>query len=228
MWSRKSPLYACLCALLFAATTASATVMLVTDRGQISGFLIDFAPLGPAFTPVPQSFQISYFGGEMNGSLAKGPGERVDEGNGWTGNFSIGDHLLWTTGNGPLTLAFTFPASAVGAQIQTNSYGSFTAEIQAFQGNRLLGTFTEAGNSNGNEDGSAIFIGVMGGPQTFITSIELSIVSCSGNCADFAINQVSYNPFEFTDIPEPISAMLLGSGLLSLAVRLKARSRGRL
>lgn len=177
---------------------------------------------GPPFTPIPDgSFAESngYFLARVN-FAGGGNGERRDQGNGWAGNFTNGDELLWTNspGQGPLTLSFFsiigYRPVAVGANIQTHFYGPFTALIQGFDlyGN-LIDQFSEDGYSNPNGDGSAIFIGLIN-PRG-ITSVNFSITSCAFDCADFAINQldiVTANTF-----PEPTSFFLLGTGMFGLA-----------
>src|SRR5690349_6813881 len=124
--------------LVVAAPFASASGITCRNgpRCLNGSYFIDWATnYGPPYSPIP------------NGSLAGfnfpfhawvyfaggGDGERRDQGNGWAGNFTNGDKLLWTNspGQGPLTLDILhlpgkYPIG-VGANIQTHFYGPFTA-----------------------------------------------------------------------------------------------------
>lgn len=97
------------------------------------------------------------------------PFRRVDEGTvvctGWDGNFTIGDKLLFTTlaSGGPINVEFSNPIQGVGTQIQRVVGGGFTASLKAYdEEGTLIADFTANGNSNSNQDGSAIFLGAYG------------------------------------------------------------------
>lgn len=190
---------------------------------------VDWIQLGPAFTPIPNPFSAVSSGAvPITGAFATGTGEvLVQSTGGWNGNFAPGDSLVWTTaaGNGPLTLDFGNSFSDAGAQIQADFFGAFTAVLSAYNGATLLGSVIESGISNSNADNSAIFIGVndLSGPN--ITRVVFSIPSCTQNCTDFAINQLSLSGP--VPVPEPASLLLVGSGLLGAAGVIRRKSRNR-
>ncbi len=195
--------------LVLVASRSSLAAADSVNWGQFGG---DGTMVGPTFTVT------SAEGDSIEGSLAGPQGEVVIEGGpSWIGNFSFGDVLLWTTGNGPLTLSFGVPVSAAGANFEANTFGSFTAEIQAYAGSKLLGSVTENGLADTNEDGSAIFVGVSYKPGG-ITRIVFSEVTPSGQ--DFAINSLALEP-----APEPGEAALAGVALLGMAALRLRRSR---
>jgi hypothetical protein len=117
----------------------------------------------------------------------------------WTGSgFTAADSLLWTSdagnsGNGPVTLAFLTPITGAGAMIQANAPGQFTAQIQAFNGATLLGTFTVLSDAAGD----AVYIGVQDQTAANITKVVFSITACGpldlSGCTDFAIDTVNLN-----------------------------------
>jgi hypothetical protein len=209
------------------ASQAQAGLVLVTNRTALNGNdTIDWGQFGSTFTNVPNPSNFTTTGG-LSGTVSKlqsGEFQRRDQGNGWAGNFTNGDRLLWTQdfNSSPNNIKISLPhgMSAGGAQIQADFFGAFTAQIQAFDthGNPL-GSFTENGTSNSNGDGSAIFIGVRD-TTTPIGSIALSLTSASNDSADFAINQFSLDsrlPASTGGVPEPSTLALFAFGAAGLA-----------
>jgi PEP-CTERM motif len=148
-------------------------------------------------------------------------------GDDWFGNFAPDESLLWTNspGQGPLTILFDQGVPGAGTQIQADFYGPFTVEMTAYDLNlNVLGSFREDGVSNNMGDGSAIFLGVTDSTAD-IGAISYSLVSCNGDCADFAINDLVIGPAA-SPTPEPGTLALLGTGIVGLSGYLRRRLRG--
>jgi hypothetical protein len=117
----------------------------------------------------------------------------------WNGSgFLAADSVLWTSdagnsGNGPVTLVFGKSISGAGALIQANAPGQFTAQIQAFNGVTLLGTFTVISDSAGD----AAYIGVLDQTGANVTKVVFSITACgaldTSGCTDFALDMLNLN-----------------------------------
>jgi PEP-CTERM motif-containing protein len=201
--------------LLITAAAASAdTVALVTAR--TGNDLVDWGQLGPSFTLVPDGFTATSSGGVgitgSNGGFGVIRVQNVT----FFGNFAPGDNVMITN---PLTLAFSQGVSQAGLQIEAGLLGTFEAEIQAYSGSTLLGSFLEAGNSTMGNDNSAIYIGLedLTGPN--ITSVIFSIPVCfNGQSVDCRIvtNQLSLTTPQATTVPEPSSLVLISTGLFGI------------
>jgi hypothetical protein len=167
-------------------TSADGSTVMVTKPAEQFHFLVQAAP-GQSFPPY------------------------------WGGNFAPGDNLLTTEGPGdatnpgPMTIQFATPVYGAGAQIQTNDGGAFTARISALDNKGdILGYVTESGTSNGNRNGSAIFLGILSDTAN-IAAVRFSIDQFPpGQDTDFAINRVGIV------VPEPSTLALFGIGALSL------------
>ena len=210
-------------AFVAASNTKADTMQVALTHAQF-GTPNDFVywnQLGPDGTAIPNGFNATSVGGiGVTGHFTQGgAGEvRVEcpfTNCGWAGNFAPGVSLLWTNspGQGPLTLDFSQGVAGAGFQIQADFYGQFSAQLQAFDGATLLGTFFATGNSNGAENNSAIFLGVQDLTGADITSIKLGTFNCALDCKDFAINELWLNTKAPANTPEPATMMLLSSGL---------------
>lgn len=171
---------------------------------------VDWLALGPEFATPSNPFAITSADG-LNLTVSKasaGPFERVDEGGfGWLGNFTVGDALLWASLTpGPLTIDFGTGVLGAGLQIQNDALGAFTATVEAFDASNVsLGAFSFNGNSTQAEDGSAIFVGVLG----TTADVRRITFDVSGS-SSFAVNRVSIA----AAVPEPGTA--LGAGMACL------------
>lgn len=194
---------------------ASAQVV-VTNRGSLlNNDDLDFAQFGSVFTTLPNVLNgVTADGANVNIASSSANLERLDEGNGWAGNFNNGDALLWSQDNfSVLTFNFANGIYGAGLQIQNDNYGNFTAFVLVRDVNgNPIGTFSENGVSNGNDDGSAIFLGAYSSSGN-IGSLTY-YVGTSGNVSGFAVNHMTIQ-----SVPEPASLAALGVGLIGLVAR---------
>jgi hypothetical protein len=206
---------------VLARPASAGPVTLITNLADVSATQsFDWGILGPHGTTV--SNPANDPGNKIIISQASGSFQRVDQGTDWGGNFADGAHLLWTGGSGgPLTIQGKDKGSgqgvsALGAQIQADSFGAFTAHLEAFDGlGNSLGSVTESGVSSDAGDNSAIFIGVKS------TSFNIQKVTFSiDGSTDFAIGTV-YVDAQGHDrgqsSPEPASLTLMSLAALGLA-----------
>jgi hypothetical protein len=203
---------------------AKGQLFLITSRPLVSGNdFINWTNAGPPFTFTANPFNINSFNG--NTTTVSAPGGtliRFDQGNPWNGNFAPGDALL--DSDQPLSLTFTTPLFAVGAQFQSDFYSPFTARIEAFDAsNNSLGFFFENGISNNKADNSAVFIGVGSSTQN-IKKISFTLAAVGGPPNDFAINRVEMNSASAV-IPEGSSLAMLAAGGLPILLIVRRRFR---
>jgi hypothetical protein len=205
-------------------------IVATTPAALSSNDSANWSQFGANNTTLLQTFSaVSLHSLAISGSFAGGTGfeERVCPSSpacGWTTSgtgMSAGDSVIVTNngvqGTGPLTLSFP-TVHGVGAWIQTDFVGLFTAQIQAYQGGSLLGTFTATSNSSGDP----VFLGVLSNSSaTDITRVVFSITSCPSLCdsTSFAIDTLLMT--DIVAVPDVSTWLLVGSGLLGLALRLR-------
>jgi hypothetical protein len=133
----------------------------------------------------------------------------------YNGDFAPGDTVLAIGTNG-LSINFNTPVQIVGTQIQDNRIGDyFTAEILAFNGNVLLGTFTENGFTGDVGDNSAIFLGVEDATADISSVTYLTFTSNPFTLQDVNINQVTTES-SATPIPAALPLFATGLGAIGL------------
>jgi hypothetical protein len=194
--------------------------------------IVDWADFGPTGTVVPSGTTLLSSGGldvEVDFS-ANRSGRRLFQGDGWTGNFESSEPVLWTQGNGPLTLWFDGhgrrPVFGVGAQFQSNYFGPFEAlfELLDIHGNVVFGQ-TFLGNSTAMGDGSAVFAGGTSALGN-IYGVRFTGLSAVSSPNDFAVDSVALRTVNGLSVPEPAEWAafgLLASGMATLMVRSRRR-----
>lgn len=128
----------------------------------------------------------------------------------WDGNFIPWTNPLYNNGGGAITIDFNQPIFGASTQIQRNLYGNFTANVQAFDlAGNLLGNSIVPGFSNGDADGSAIWISVHNNANN---APKISRLVYSTDSNDFAIAATPV-PLEINALPVAASTILFGLGM---------------
>lgn len=136
----------------------------------------------------------------------------LQQGNGWNGVFPAGMGLVYNGayfGNTPADISATFDNSVVGvgAYVEPNYFGPYTATITLFDQNYLsIGSFTTTADTS---SGSALFIGAFGDVPVYAATFQ--VLDGAGR-EDFAIGTMK-TASSIPTTPEPASLMLLASGL---------------
>lgn len=146
------------------------------------------------------------------------------------GNFSPSMGLIYNgayLSNIPTEIVATTDQGVfgIGAYIQATYYGAFTATITLFDSNfDVLGSFSANGNSSGANDGSALFIGAYDNALSDVYAAQFSVVDAYNNVhgQDFVIGTMGLATT--VPAPEPVSLLLMVSGLLTMAVFARRRN----
>ncbi len=185
---------------------ASASLTQVFTRAALGGTdHIDWSAQGPIADPL--------FGMTFNGHAFKATGGYQYFTEGGSGGFTLGDVTL--VGNEPTTITYGASQKSVGMQIQSNAFGLFDAELDAYDNlNNWLGTVFVSGDNEGGALNTNPFLGVTS------TSIDIAKVVLSTTNGDFGliINQVD-SDCGCGAVPEPASMAALGMGVLAIVRR---------
>jgi hypothetical protein len=151
---------------------------------------VNWGQLPPWHTAIPNPFSFTTTNGvDGTGSYANPSNSayQVIQDSTWDGVFSHGDVLNWSDGAAALTLDFDSGFTQIGAQIQAQAFGAFTAEI--CDDNDSV-CFSENGISDIPGDRvSAIYIGIES--ATPITEVTFSLTYPVDTSNSFAINEVT-------------------------------------
>lgn len=214
-------------ALVLAAASAEASAIQITSAAALgSNDFYDWGQVrvldaggNSVAQPSPQNItsNLGRTGSVSSGGAVTG----LLEGTDWFGNFIVGQNVLYSGDpNNPfaaassLALHFNTAVAGLGLQVTSNFYGAFTASIEAFSGATSLGVFNVSGVMDGNEDGTAPFLGLLSDAM----NIDSAIITLTSNAgAGLGVNRLltTDSPGEVTAVPEPATLGLLGTGLVA-------------
>jgi hypothetical protein len=217
--------------LVFAATQARAATIQIGSAGALGAN--DFFDWGQVrvldgsgnalaqASPTTVTSNLSRTGSISDGGQFTG----LVEGTDWFGNFTVGNNVLYTGDpNNPFaaassfTMNFNTAVAGLGLQITSNFYGAFTAKLEVFNGASSLGVFNVAGVMDGNEDGTAPFLGAL----SDAVNINRAVFTLTSNTgAGFGVNRLLTRdtPSGGTPVPEPATLGLVSLGALGAALR---------
>ena len=217
--------------ILFAFGTSQASALAIWDGiTPAPNDSTSWGGLGGDGTALTTFSATSTGGNAVSGSFAGGAGLVAIQcpaapSCSWTGGFTVGDHLVWafnnatSSGTGPLTLGLGNAVLAGGLEIQADAPGSFTAQVQAFDGGTSLGTETLASDTAGDP----IFIGAKD-TVADITSLSFDL---TGTTHDFAVDTL--RTVNSVTVPAPLIGfglpVFLAIGGLFFGAKLLQRSR---
>lgn len=185
-----------------------------SDFSQIASGTHGFTNNGIGFT--------FYSANDFTGQDDGGSGEVRTEGVSWDGIFNGGDRLLYFHNSfaqtqSDIALVFDKAVGGVGANIQSNAFGNYTANMGAWDGalgGNALAFGAVDGNNTGLEDGTAPFMGAVGGMiRTVYYSFHMKDGSddLGAGMANVLVNDNA--------VPEPASMAALGIGFVALLRR---------
>jgi hypothetical protein len=206
--------------LLAIAGAANAQVQIVTSNSAVTwDDAISWGSI-PDGTGLNTPYSVTSTGG-INTTVTNDAGfTAYTQSTSWSGCFNPGDGLLFNNfSDNPVTFSFGAGVYAVGTQVQTNDWVSYTAYLSAYDSsNNLLASYSVNGVANDNADGSAAFIGILSTDPN-ISQVVISATTGSGG---FAVNSVLLQT-QAAPVPEPGSLLALTTGIGTLAFFIRKR-----
>jgi hypothetical protein len=201
---------------IISTANAAGVITTYTSRGAFPGNdSLDWGQLGPPETTITAPFSATSVGGLTINVTQPGNASfgRADEGIDWTGNFNIGEHLLW---NGDNTGEMDFsqePIAGFGTASEPDASGPYTATLSAFAGTTPLGSITVSSPDSVAEDGTAPFAGITDSVAE-ITRLVITVDAGGVFNDGFAIDSVSLATAAAVPMPEPPTIAVIGPLLL--------------
>jgi PEP-CTERM motif len=208
------------------ATPARASAIQLKNASDLSvGGTPVIYPDGPLSNP----FDITAGGVTLTFSTAFTSGSLFrDTSDGSNYDFPIGTPVLGTQDNGPLTITFSTGIREVGFFAQSLAFDEEAFTFDLFHGAAPLGTFNVGPADNSGVPGVALFIGARAMPGSdLITQLTISSTSSAGFDNDFVLGPVTVGQaIAAAPVPEPLSLVLLGTGLAGVGVKRWRRRAG--
>jgi hypothetical protein len=219
-------------ALLLCALSLDASAAFIASRAALNADdAIDWGQLGGDSTAVGQPALVHQDSGPDAVVATPGGADlyRFDEGGGsYAGNFSAGDALLSTAFDpGPIVIAFARPVAGVGTQVQGSVLGGFNGVISVYDAlDNLLETYTRPGDSTTDQDGSALFLGILRGTAD-IARVAFAVSFDDPGITDLSLTVNQVDLVDLVDqVPAPGTIALLTPGLLGAPLLHRRGRRG--
>lgn len=209
--------------LLFPAAQArAATIQIGSVAALGANDFFDWAQVLPEGAAIASPVNIASNLGRTGTIDDGGEFTPLVEGTDFLGNFTAGDHLLFTgnatdasTAAHSITMNFSTAIAGLGLQIHSNLLGDFTASLEVFNGATSIGLFSIAGVTDGSGDGSAPFLGAISGA----VDIDRAVFTLTSNIGEgFAVNRLltTDTPTSAQAVPEPATLGLVGMCALGI------------
>ena len=207
--------------VLLGGAPSYASVLQLAFNAQLSASdtTLDFTGAAGSLLPDPVAFS---GGGNTLTFMGQNANFELDQANYNYGGtaFPSGTNILYASGfqgsGAPVTIDFARPVTQFGFNTEEFNGGAFTVTFDAYDGQRLLGAYTDAGVS-----GSVLsFEGLQASGGDQITS--LTVADNNGN--DIGFGPITFGSPAAASVAEPGSVTLLAAGLLAAGL-LSARRR---